>query len=201
MRKRSAVAALPSPEESATAIVSSEPQAYVNAVWQGSKVVLLWRDERGELRKREVPAEFACHLRLSDWTPELERECRSSRAIKGFSVEGEWVRLRFVDRDCCRELCGPRGYFEDECSCVWKTDLARLSEFIRKVEQVCQVGEVYQLAAVFKVELGTFATINVSVFQEELPIDGMFNVAKSATSGFETLRGSVPPPVQEIIFH
>ncbi len=122
MRKRQLTAAV-STQPEAAAVSVSEPQSYVNAVWQGSKVALLWRDSAGELRKREVPAEYACHIRLADWTPALERECRSSRAIRGFTVEGDWVRLRFADRDACRDLCSPRGWFDQKSIQTFEADL------------------------------------------------------------------------------
>lgn len=110
MRKRSTAAATIETEEAAVSV--SEPSAYFNAVWTGSKVALLWRDERGEVRKREVPAEHCCHLRLDDWTPELETQLRRHPGVRGFKVEGAWVRLTFRDRDACRDLCQRGGYFE-----------------------------------------------------------------------------------------
>lgn len=111
MRKRSlAAAAMNEPEAAAVSV--SDPKAYVNAVWEGSKIALLWRDERGELQKRQVPAEHCCHLRLDDWSPELEAQVRRHPGVRGFRVEGQWVRLTFRDRDACRDLCQRGGYFD-----------------------------------------------------------------------------------------
>jgi DNA polymerase elongation subunit (family B) len=119
MRKRREVGR----SETETTTRGAEPQAYVNAVWQGNKIALLWRDEQGELCKREVNAEHCCHLRLSDWTPELERVCRSFKGIRGFKIEGDWVRLTFVDRDTCRTICGQGGYFEKHSIPNFEADL------------------------------------------------------------------------------
>ena len=99
------------------------PKEYVNAIWTGDKVALLWREPDGRLSKREVPAEYACHLRLSDWNDELERNARSSRAIKGFAIEGSWVRLKWASRELCREFCGPRGFFEQKGIPTFEADL------------------------------------------------------------------------------
>lgn len=124
MRKRSLAAPssiLPA-DEGAAPISTSEPQAYVNAIWLGSKVALLWRDEHGELRKREVSAEHCAHLRIEDW-PALEGEVRRSKAIKGYKVERDWVRLTFIDRDACRQLCGPGGWFELKGVQTYEADL------------------------------------------------------------------------------
>ncbi len=117
-KRREAVTSTPE-----VAARSAEPTAYVNAVWQGNRIALLWRDEEGELKKREVPAVHAAHLRKSDWTPELERVVRSYRGIRGFKIEGDWVRLTFVDRDQCRLICGQGGYFEKHSIPTFEADL------------------------------------------------------------------------------
>lgn len=109
--------------ELATSSPAVTPQEYVNAIWTGDKVALLWREPDGRLSKREVPAEYACHIRLSDWNDELERSARSSRAIKGYAIEGSWVRLRWVSRELCREFCGPRGFFEQKNIPTFEADL------------------------------------------------------------------------------
>ncbi len=132
MRKRRE-AVTSEPEVAARA---AEPQAYVNAVWQGNKVALLWRDEQGELCKREVPAAHACHLRKEDFTPELERVVRSFRGIRGFKLEGDWVRLNFVDRDTCRLICGQGGYFEKHQIPTFEADLHPVRRWFAENPQI-----------------------------------------------------------------
>lgn len=121
MRKRSLAAASTEPEAAASS--SPEPGAYVNAIWLGSKVALLHRDPSGQLQKREVPAEHCCHLRLEDWSPELETQIRRHPGVRGFKVEGQWVRLTFRDRDACRDLCQRGGYFELSSIPTFEADL------------------------------------------------------------------------------
>ena len=77
----------------------AEP-AYVNGFVDGSDLVLLYRDARGEMRARRKPAEWSSFYKTADLArkPEVLRDLRSSSIVTGIRDEGEYTRIRWSRR-------------------------------------------------------------------------------------------------------
>jgi DNA polymerase elongation subunit (family B) len=59
-------------------------------------LVLLYRNEAGVLMQRRMPAEYSSFYRYDRIEPHL-RELQQNRFCRGYTVEGDWVRVRWTD--------------------------------------------------------------------------------------------------------
>lgn len=73
-------------------------RAIVNGWWGGEDVFFVERVE-DTVQVRRQAAEHACFFRTTDLTRSLLRDLRGSRSVLGVHNEGEWVRVRWRDRD------------------------------------------------------------------------------------------------------
>lgn len=74
--------------------VVAEP-AYVNAFVEGSDLVLLHRNERGEMLARRRKAEWSSFYRRERVSQDVLRDLRNSTYVVGVSEEGEWLRVKW----------------------------------------------------------------------------------------------------------
>src|SRR5579859_2132722 len=72
----------------------AEP-AYVNGFVEGPDLILLRRNERGELLARRRRAEWSSFHRWADVSPENLRNFRNSPWVAGLSEEGDWLRVKW----------------------------------------------------------------------------------------------------------
>jgi len=102
---------------------SGPPQFFVNGFVAGDRVVLLRREQDGSVSKHLFPAEYACHIRREDFAADIEAQAKRSRAVRGYAIEGDWVRLRWASYDVARSFCGRGGYFEQRGIATYEGDL------------------------------------------------------------------------------
>jgi hypothetical protein len=142
-----------------------------------------------------------------------ERDKRRNELFLNFSLDGLKFRVYEYRNTYCFGVAGAESSihsgkcaeFREEDACSWKTNLDTFVEFIRAVQKAMTPGDPYHVAAAFTVSFGTFASINIRVFHEDLPTDRVFNVAcpdrHYKPAAYNGLIGTVPRPIQEIVFH
>lgn len=121
-----------------TEIATEVPESYVNAFVSGDNLYLL-RREGTELVRKVVPAEWVSFIRLEDFTPEIERQTRSlgSRALRGWNVEGSWVRFRWRSRELRQLYCGANGFFASKEIQTYEADVHPVRRYL--VENRCTI--------------------------------------------------------------
>lgn len=70
----------------------------VNAYLDGNRIVLLSRDEKGELVTKGVSPEYVVYLNANEVDGDFSRQLSKSRFVKSFKREGEWIRVGWSDR-------------------------------------------------------------------------------------------------------
>lgn len=80
-----------------------QPTAFVNGFVDGTDLVLLYRDEAGELKARRRPAEWSSFYRAGALSPAVLRDLRNAQAVAGLSEEGDFVRVKWRAEEWRRE--------------------------------------------------------------------------------------------------
>lgn len=113
-----------------SAAPSREP-AFVNAFVEGSDLVLLHRDEKGQLLKRRRRAEWSSFHKSDEFKrrPDLYREIRNSRFVLGVSEEGPWIRVRYQAEEWRRAACREEGFFDSNGITSYESDVDPIRRF------------------------------------------------------------------------
>lgn len=120
------------------------PRRYVNAFWEGSRLILLRRDQDGRLVKEERRAEHAAFLRTSQVSEALERQLRESRHIAGVRPEGDWLRVRFKTRELARAACMSGGALERAGVVAFEGDVDPVRRWLTDEDvEIAQPRRVY----------------------------------------------------------
>jgi len=79
----------------------------VNADWRGEDVVYVTHDpdEPTGVRLRSVPAEHSTFVKPADLPDGYEDALRRHPAVRGIAPEGEYLRVRFADRNDVKDFC------------------------------------------------------------------------------------------------
>lgn len=77
----------------------------VNCYWGAGAVVLTTRRPDGSSETRRVPAEHTCYLRAGDVDENLMRMLRADGRVASMRPEGEWLRIRWRDRNSVYDVC------------------------------------------------------------------------------------------------
>jgi DNA polymerase elongation subunit (family B) len=72
-------------------------EKFVNGFVDGGDLVLLHRNERGEMLARRRKAEWSSFYRREDVSADVLRDLRNSGYVVGISEEGDWLRVRWGD--------------------------------------------------------------------------------------------------------
>jgi DNA polymerase elongation subunit (family B) len=83
----------------------NEP-AYVNGFVDGADLVLLYRDDAGQMMARRKRAEWSNFFRRADVPERVLRDLRNSSRVVGISEEGEWTRVRWQAPEWRRKIFG-----------------------------------------------------------------------------------------------
>lgn len=70
----------------------------------GKRVMVVTRESERRMI-RAIPAEYVAFFRLEAISPDLQRELRESRYVHSFRVDGDWVRVGFIDHMARKNLC------------------------------------------------------------------------------------------------
>lgn len=89
----------------------SNPNAYVNAYSSGSTVVTFQRTERGQLLRKELPADHCLFLRKTDVSARLRQQLVDAQRVVGVRDEGDWLRVSFTDSETLRRVAAKDGFF------------------------------------------------------------------------------------------
>lgn len=92
-------------------------ERYVNGFVEEGQLVLLRRNQHGEMVRRVKKADYSCFVKRADLSPDILRGLRGSPAVIGLAEEGDYTRIRFADDELRRNIVqGPdrnqAGYFE-----------------------------------------------------------------------------------------
>jgi DNA polymerase I len=111
--------------------VEDSPE-FINAFMQGdSTIVLVSRDASGRRVERHVPAEYVAYFLCTDLDERLQRDLRSSIAVKGVKREGDWVRVSFVAKAAREDVCTGRGSFVSQLGIpVYEADVHPIVRYI-----------------------------------------------------------------------
>jgi DNA polymerase elongation subunit (family B) len=101
----------------------SPPVRCVNAYWAGTEIVVLARDDQGQLSRSTVPAEHVSFLRKEDVSRDFLRQIQSSRYVRGVREEGEWLRVRWWTRGDCLRAASREGWFAAHGIKVYEADV------------------------------------------------------------------------------
>ena len=105
---------------------------YINAFWAGSNIILLSRDEGGELVREIAPVEHASFIRKAafDKHPELRSVIESSRYITGWREEGEFIRIQWTLREKAIAAAEKDGWFAQHGIDVFEADVDPVRRYI-----------------------------------------------------------------------
>lgn len=110
----------------------TEKRAYVNAFWAGQQVVLLSRDEQGELVRELVPAEHTSFIRKDEFDkhPQLRGQIEQSHNVQGWRFDGEFVRINWKSREVSIRSADKKGYFVSNGIDVFEADVDPVRRFL-----------------------------------------------------------------------
>jgi DNA polymerase elongation subunit (family B) len=111
---------------------ANERRAYTNAFWAGQHIVLLSRDERGELVRELVPAEHTSFIRKTEFDkhPTLRAVIEQSRFVLGWRPEGEFIRISWTTRDKSIQAAEKGGFFASHGIDVFEADVDPVRRFV-----------------------------------------------------------------------
>jgi DNA polymerase elongation subunit (family B) len=104
---------------------ANEKRAYTNAFWAGPHIVLLSRDEQGELVRELVPAEHTSFIRRDAFEkhPDLRGVLEQSRFVVGWRHEGAFVRISWTTREKSIQAAAKDGFFAQYGIEVFEADV------------------------------------------------------------------------------
>lgn len=121
----------------------AEPK-YVNGFTDGNDLVLLYRDERGQMLARRKRAEWSSVYRREQVTPDVMRDLRNSSFVVGVSEEGEWVRVRWQAPEWRRKAHEEGGWAETAGLTAFEADVDEVRRFFAETgAQVAKPRRVY----------------------------------------------------------
>lgn len=90
-----------------------ERPKHVQAFWAGSQIVLLSRDEGGELVREVVPVEHVSFIRASAFVqhPNLRSILDASKHVVGWREDGAFIRISWVTREMAIRAADKDGWF------------------------------------------------------------------------------------------
>lgn len=89
-----------------------QTESVISAYLSGdATIVLLSRDKDGRRVVRQVPADWVAYFKATDLDEKVMRELRTTVYVRSVKVEGDWVRVGFVNRFAREEFCNTRGSF------------------------------------------------------------------------------------------
>lgn len=110
----------------------TEKRAYVNAFWAGQHVVLLSRDEQGELVRELVPSEYSSFIRKDEFEkhPQLRGQIEQSHNVQGWRFDGEFVRINWKSREISIRSADKKGFFVSSGIDVFEADVDPVRRFL-----------------------------------------------------------------------
>lgn len=105
---------------------------YVNAFWAGEYLVLLSRDEQGELVRETAPVEHVSFIDKSAFEkhPSLRGVLEQSRYVRGWREDGEFIRIAWVIREKAIQAAATDGWFAQNGITVYEADVDPVRRFI-----------------------------------------------------------------------
>lgn len=105
---------------------------YVNAFWAGGSIVLLSRDEQGELVRELVPAEHVSFIRRDEFEkhPHLRGTLEQSRHVVGWREDGAFIRISWSTREKAIQAAAKDGWFAQYKIEVFEADVDPVRRFV-----------------------------------------------------------------------
>lgn len=131
-----------------------EPR-YVNGFVDGTDLLLLYRDARGQMLARRKPAEWSSFYRREDLDrhPDVIRDLRNSEYVAGIREEGAWYRVRWKAPEWRSKIHEPEvkvgdewkpGYFASRGIVAFEADVDPIRRFFSETgAQVAQPRRCY----------------------------------------------------------
>ncbi len=102
---------------------------FVNAIWGRDRVELFRRDANGKLECSRVLADFVVFILPEDYD-RIERELRTSKAIRSVKRDGNYWRISFRDKGAREKVAGPGGWFEQRGVRTFEADVDPVRRFM-----------------------------------------------------------------------
>lgn len=83
----------------------------LNSYVDGSDLVLLHRDESGEIQQRRQRAEYVTFHKFGEVPDEMRRSIESSAHVTAARRDGDWYRVSWASFESRRHVCGEEGPF------------------------------------------------------------------------------------------
>lgn len=105
---------------------------YVNAFWAGAHIVLLSRDDDGELVREVAPVEHVSFIRRAafDAHPNLRTVLEASRHVAGWREDGAFIRIQWHQRDKCIDAASKKGWFAQHGIEVFEADVDPVRRYV-----------------------------------------------------------------------
>lgn len=121
----------------------AEPK-YLNGFVDGSDLVLLYRNERGEMLARRKRAEWSSFYRKEQLKPDVMRDLRNSSFVVGVAEEGDWVRVRWQAPEWRRKAHEEGGWAESAGLAAYEADVDPVRRFFAETgSEVAKPRRVY----------------------------------------------------------
>jgi DNA polymerase, archaea type len=122
---------------------AKEPK-YLNGFVDGADLVLLYRNERGEMLARRRRAEWSSFYRKEQVSADVLRDLRNSTFVVGVSEENEWVRVRWQAPEWRRKAHEPDGWAESVGLTAYEADVTPEHRFFAETgAEVAKPRRIY----------------------------------------------------------
>ena len=122
---------------------AKEP-AYLNGFVDGSDLVLLYRDERGQMLARRRRAEWSSFYRREQVSADVMRDLRNSSFVVGVSEEKDWVRVRWQAPEWRRKAHEEGGWAETAGLTAYEADVSEVARYFQETgAEVAKPRRVY----------------------------------------------------------
>ena len=122
---------------------AKEP-AYLNGFVDGSDLVLLYRDERGQMLARRRRAEWSSFYRREQVSADVMRDLRNSSFVVGVSEEKDRVRVRWQAPEWRRKAHEEGGWAETAGLTAFEADVSEVARYFQETgAEVAKPRRVY----------------------------------------------------------